>query len=341
MRGHRVSEIAHSESGPDNLGATASTLTNIIDQARTNRSKCICFLTGVPGSGKTLAGLNLASEQRRADAEDPAHAVFLSGNGPLVKVLQEAPARDAVEQAKLIGTRLAKKDTLRKAVAVIQNIHHFRDHCLDTEVVPAEHVVIFDEAQRAWNTEQTSKFRRQKRDLPDFNESEPAFLIHAMDRHADWSVIVCLVGGGQEINTGEAGIEEWLRAIRDTFPHWNVYLPSQLDTREYLPTMRLAELGNRVTQDPLLHLDVSIRSFRSEKLSARIGALLEGPFEAAQTQLAGINQTYPLRITRSAESAKEWVRQRARGTERYGILISSGGRAPKIAWARYRSSEGQ
>lgn len=328
-RGHGVEEITRFEAGADNLGLTTKALSGIIDHAQTTCEKAICLVTGVPGAGKTLAGLNLASERRRIDKADVEHAVFLSGNGPLVRVLQEALARDEVAQSKAQGRRIVKKDAERKAKAFIQNIHHFRDECLRNPDPPTERVVVFDEAQRAWDRGQTTKFMQQKRGHRDFDLSEPAFLIGAMNRHQGWAVVVCLVGGGQEINTGEAGMEEWLRALRDYYPDWAVYLPDQIAPEHYLPSMRPDDLGARVHHRPGLHLGVSIRSFRSEQLSAGIGALLSGDLELARPALLAIKASYPIRITRSLEAAKEWVRVQARGTERFGLLISSGARRLK------------
>ena len=227
-RGHAVAGITRFEAGADNLGATTDAISQVIDRARSTGEKAICLVTGVPGAGKTLAGLNLASERRRIDTSRIEHAVFLSGNGPLVKVLQEALARDDVEQAKSRGNSLSKGEALRKATAFIQNIHHFRDECVRNLAPPPERVVVFDEAQRAWDREQTSKFMQQKRGHRDFDLSEPAFLIGAMNRHAGWAVIVCLIGGGQEIHTGEAGMEEWLRALKELYPTWSIYLPDQI-----------------------------------------------------------------------------------------------------------------
>jgi Schlafen group 3, DNA/RNA helicase domain len=328
-RGHAVSEITRTEAGADNLGATTGALSRIIDQARTTGDKVICFVTGVPGAGKTLAGLNLASERRRVDTADIEHAVFLSGNGPLVKVLQEALSRDKVQQAKNQDNHISRTVAMQEAKAFIQNIHHFRDEYVRNPAPPIDRVVVFDEAQRAWNLSQTSKFMQQKRGLADFGRSEPAFLIGAMDRHKGWAVIVCLVGGGQEINVGEAGMEEWLCALRDYYPAWAVRLPDQIADDLYLPSMRLEELGDRVHRIPNLHLGVSIRSFRSERLSAGIDALLSGSSDTARERLASILDQYPIRITRSLETAKAWIRQRARGTERYGLLASSGARRLK------------
>ena len=197
--------------------------------AKRQQRKIICFITGVPGSGKTLAGLNLATARQRAHSDE--HAVFLSGNGPLVAVLREALALDAVARAREAGKEASKTQEDRRASAFIQNIHHFRDDALASDAAPNEKVAIFDEAQRAWDVEQTSKFMQEKRGQFGFSMSEPEFLLSVMDRHEDWCVIICLVGEGQEINTGEAGIEEWLRALERSFSHWQVHLPESLSHR--------------------------------------------------------------------------------------------------------------
>jgi Uncharacterized conserved protein (DUF2075) len=328
-RGHQVRDITHSEAGKDNLGATTLAISGIIDHARSSGRKAICLVSGVPGAGKTLAGLHLVCQRRQRDEEDQEHAVFLSGNGPLVKVLQEALARDEVAQAAARGERINKSEAQRKALAFIQNIHHFRDASLMDANPPVERVVVFDEAQRAWDRDQTSKFMQQKRGQPDFAQSEPEFLISVMDRHPTWAVIVCLIGGGQEINTGEAGLEEWLRALRDHFPAWLVYVPDRIDEIGYLPTFTLSELGARVTRETSLHLGVSLRSFRSEQLSAGIAALMTGQAASAAAVLAHVLPRFPIVLTRSLELAKAWVRARARGNERFGLLASSGGKRLK------------
>jgi hypothetical protein len=328
-RGHQVGDITHSEAGADNLGATTVAISRVIDLARTSGHKAICLVSGVPGAGKTLAGLNLVCQRRQRDEEGQEHAVFLSGNGPLVRVLQEALARDDVVQAAARGEHINKAEAQRKALAFIQNIHHFRDASLMDANPPVERVVVFDEAQRAWDRDQTSKFMRQKRGRADFAQSEPAFLISVMDRHPTWAVIVCLIGGGQEINTGEAGLEEWLRALRDRFPNWLVYVPDRLEAIGYLPTFALSELGARVVREPSLHLGVSLRSFRSEQLSAGIAALMSGQATQAVAVLANVLPRFPIVITRSLERAKSWVRGRARGNERFGLLASSGGKRLK------------
>ncbi|GBQ54259.1 DUF2075 domain-containing protein [Komagataeibacter swingsii] len=310
-QGHDVKEISRSESGVENLTHTADYVAEAIENAKHTHHKIICFITGVPGSGKTLAGLNIATSRQRAHSDE--HAVFLSGNGPLVEVLREALALDAVTQAASKGHSSSKVEERRRASAFIQNIHHFRDEALTTDQPPVEKVVVFDEAQRAWNVEQTSKFMQQKKGQHEFSMSEPEFLLSVMDRHTDWCAIICLVGNGQEINTGEAGIEEWLRALQRFFPHWQAHLPETLT--------HSCSISNEVLA-PSLHLATSIRSFRAERLSDFVGYVLKGDSENAQKTKETLLH-YPLLITRDLPKARHWLRNKRRGNERAGLLASS------------------
>ena len=310
-RGHDVEEISRSEAGAENLTRTADYVAQAIETAKRERRKIICFVTGVPGSGKTLAGLNLATARQRAHSDE--HAVFLSGNGPLVDVLREALALDAVAKAKEAGQSTSKVQEDRRAAAFIQNIHHFRDDALASRSAPIEKVAVFDEAQRAWDVEQTSKFMQQKKGQIGFSMSEPEFLLSVMDRHEDWCAIICLVGGGQEINTGEAGIEEWLRALERSFPHWQAHVPVTLT--------HACRIQDEVTA-PALHLATSIRSFRAERLSDFVGYVIAGETEAAR-RVSEELPSYPLYITRDLEVARTWLRSKRRGQERMGLLASS------------------
>lgn len=328
-RGHSVADITYSEAGADNLGATTHAVEKAIDLARAHNEKIICLISGVPGAGKTLAGMNLICNRRKTLQRDVEHGVFLSGNGPLVSVLQEALARDDVAQASARGVRLSKTEAHRKAVSFIQNIHHFRDEYLKDLNAPVERVVVFDEAQRAWNRAQTSDFMRKKRNQRDFDASEPEFLISVMNRHVGWAAVICLVGGGQEINTGEAGIEEWLRAVRDHFPNWHVYLPSQLESIDYIHEFKIEDITGRVTRDPYLHLSVSLRSFRSERVSTGVSALMTGDAVQARINITPFLDFFPIVITRSLDSARRWLKVKARGSERFGLLASSGARRIK------------
>jgi hypothetical protein len=294
-----------------------------VDEAREKKRKLICFVTGVPGAGKTLVGLNVATRRRRTD--QPTHAVFLSGNGPLVAVLREALTRDEVTRRKKQGEKVRKGKVGESVKAFIQNVHHFRDDALIESGPPIEHVVIFDEAQRAWNLKQTASFMHRKKNRAGFSQSEPEFLISCMDRHADWAVIICLVGGGQEINTGEAGIDAWLDAANRAFPAWHMYISSRLTDSEYTAGRALDSVRRRqdVHLDDCLHLAVSMRSFRAENVSAFVKALLDCERQQAQEAFAEVADRYPIVVTRDLNLAKRWIRSHARGTERFGMVASS------------------
>jgi hypothetical protein len=319
-RGHDVKEISRSDSEAYNLSLTTQAINDIISRSKNNNEKAICFVTGVPGSGKTLAGLNIAN--MRHNFEKNEHAIFLSGNGPLVEVLQEALARDEYRRS---DHTITKSQAKKETEAFIQNIHHFRDEFIKSAKAPFDKIAIFDEAQRAWTNEQTSRFMTERGTI-DFNMSEPEFLISVMDRHQDWSVIVCLVGGGQEINTGEAGLPEWFDALRNHFAHWNVYVSKQISEEEYTRGLTVDDLLKdlRVTIVDKLHLAVSLRSFRSEKVATFVRDLLNMDLSSAQNLYFELKLKYPIVLTRDLETARKWVRSKARGTERYGLIASSG-----------------
>lgn len=317
-RGHNVKEISRSEAGAENLSKTSDYIMNVADEARRRNQKSICFVTGVPGSGKTLAGLNIATQMKSSLQED---AVFLSGNGPLVEVLREALSNDEI-QRKNVG---AKKDALRSASKFIQNIHHFRDEYVISQKAPVERIVVFDEAQRAWNKEQTSRFMRDKRGRVDFNMSEPEFLLSIMDRHEGWCVVICLIGGGQEINTGEAGLLEWLTALERGYGSWRVYLSDRIGDSNYLGdqgSLQSAIECLAAQSSPFLHLSTCLRSFRAEALSSFIGAIILGESTSASKVYSNLSN-YPLVVTRDIEKARDWLRRQARGNERIGLVASS------------------
>jgi hypothetical protein len=322
--GHSVREISRSDASAINLSETSESITSIIRASREKSQKAICFVTGVPGAGKTLVGLNIATTH--IDKANDLYSVFLSGNGPLVEILREALARDKVRREKERGKKLKKGVAMSEVKAFVQNVHHFRDECLiDPKSPPLEHVALFDEAQRAWNVEQTSSFMRRKRHILDFNQSEPTFLISCLDRHPDWAVIVCLVGGGQEINTGEAGITEWIESLDRSFPDWHIYISSRLTDSEYGAGEVLNKLDGHpnVLRKDELHLGVSMRSFRAENVSYLVKQLLDLNAEEAHRTLENVKGKYPIVITRDLRRAKQWLRTQARGSERYGIVVSS------------------
>lgn len=325
-QGHQVEEISRSDASAINLELTSKKIESIIETSKRNHQKAICFLTGVPGAGKTLAGLNIAN--RRLKADESEHSVFLSGNGPLVDVLQQALARNTIEIAKSKGEVAKKTNAERDAKTFIQNIHHFRDYYLQSQEIPFEKVVVFDEAQRAWQKAQVSNFMKQKKGIDDFNMSEPEFLIQVMDRHQDWCVIVCLIGGGQEINTGEAGVTEWIEALKQNYPDWKIYYSDKiLDEPVYLAATEQREwLKQQGICESSLHLAVSIRSFRSERVSQLVHHLLDDEAEWAAELYQNIKSDYPIYLTRDLKQAKNWLKTKAKGSERYGVIASSGAR---------------
>jgi hypothetical protein len=323
-KGHKVDEISRSDAGAINLTKTCSHVSKVIDDAKANHKKVICLITGAPGAGKSLAGLNIAIERMRYLENE--HAVFLSGNGPLVAVLREALVQDQLAENEFLSKeeRIKRKPAEQKAAAFIQNIHHFRDDNLVSDAPPVEKVVIFDEAQRAWNKEQASSFMKRKRGQANFSMSEPDFLLSVMNRHKDWCVVVCLIGGGQEINTGEAGIAEWITALKEHYQDWEIHFSDEVFRSDYALSKDWLEdqgpLKLHIESD--LNLAVSLRSFRADKLSAFVGAIIAGDALKAR-ELKEHLPNYPIYLTRKLDRAKDRLRDWARGSERIGLVASS------------------
>ncbi|BBB31472.1 DUF2075 domain-containing protein [Neptunomonas japonica] len=314
---HEVSDIARSEADTQNLGETNRQLLELIRRARTYHKKIICFVTGVPGAGKTLVGLNIASTHSNPNEKE--YSVFLSGNAPLVSVLQEALAQD-----RHIRTNEKICDARRHTEQFIQNIHKFRDDALDGKK-PPEQVAIFDEAQRAWDAKQASKFMQQKRNQPDFNKSEPEYLIEVMDRHEEWAVIVALIGGGQEIHTGEAGLAGWLAALEERYKLWEIYTSKELLKGEYVSEGVSKEALIKAHNLTSLHLATSMRSFRAEHLSSFTHFLVSGSNSQAYAVNRTLFESFPIKVTRDLKTAKQWLRNKTRATESMGMIASSNG----------------
>ena len=352
---HSVEDITRHEADNVSTDATISYIMDVINQSKNASQKSICFVTGVPGAGKTLVGLDVAIKQTYQDGEknDENGAVYLSGNGPLVAVLTEALAQDNQKKCREKGERKNLSDSRREVGEFIQIIHRYRDNMLAKiknpvengvlEIDPTkavkhgksgygevEHVAIFDEAQRTWTHERLASYLKRggtygnKLKVPNFPVSEAAFLIWSLDQRKDWAVIVCLVGGGQEINTGEAGISEWIDALNHKFPHWNIYISNKLIEPEYAEG-RVNELlkdNDNVTYSDLLHLAVSVRSFRAETLSNFVHSLLSFGSETKSLYEDVTKKGYPVYLTRDIEKARMWLRSNARGSQQTGILVS-------------------
>ena len=320
---HSVADISRSDAAAVNLTVTSAAIAEIIERAKTDRFKAICLVTGVPGAGKTLVGLNIATQRR--EETDELYSVFLSGNEPLVNILREALTRDRVRRDRDAGLRTTKGQAMSAVKKFIQNVHHFRDDCIIDQAPPFEHVAMFDEAQRAWDLRETASFMKRRKRIPNFNQSEPEFLLSCLNRHDDWAVVVCLVGGGQEINRGEAGITEWIEALNRQFADWRIYISSRLGDTEYAGghTLQKIQQQSRISIKDELHLGVSMRSFRAENVSLLVKQLLDLELHEAQKTLANVSANYPIVLTRDLVRGKQWLRNQARGTERYGIVVSS------------------
>lgn len=348
--GHDVKEISHKESADNDLETTTSCINRIIEESKQNHWKSICFVTGVPGAGKTLVGLNIANRRHLFKVGSEEHAVFLSGNGPLVDVLQEALTRDQSEKVKnycracakkasrpdcnLCPMNLSKSNIRTETKSFIQKVYLFRDESLRFgHPAPIDKIAIFDEAQRAWDKKQLVKFMTEKRSQSNFDMTEPECLIEYLNRHRDWATIICLVGGGQEINTGEIGISGWFDALNEQFPDWKVFCSDKIVEPEYVGNSSVRELLANCDLHfcKELHLSVSMRSFRSEKVSAFVAALINADLPLAQDLYRCISEVdpetgnvrYPVVMTRNLALAKQWVRGISRGSERYGIVASS------------------
>lgn len=353
---HSVEDITRHEADKVTTDATIAYILDVINRSKRNGEKSICFVTGVPGAGKTLVGLDIAvkqSYQEDGTFNEDDGAVYLSGNGPLVAVLTEALARDNYRKSIECGVRKKLSDSRREVKKFIQIIHQYRDNMLAKiknpvehdvlEIDPSkavkvqesgyaevEHVAIFDEAQRAWTHKRIANYLMRggtygnKLKVPNFPMSEAAFLIWSLDQREDWATIVCLIGGGQEINTGEAGISEWITALNDRFPHWKVYISDKLTEPEYAEgkVNELLRDNRNVLFSDKLHLGVSLRSFRAERLSAFVHSLLSINSDAAQLYQDVVGHGYPIVLTRNMDKARAWLRQQARGTQQIGILIS-------------------
>lgn len=352
---HSVENITRHEADKVSTDQTISYILDVIHKSKLNREKSICFVTGVPGAGKTLVGLDVAVKQTYQGNDTPVEdegAVYLSGNGPLVAVLTEALAKDNYQKCRERKENKKLSDSRREVGKFIQMIHRYRDNMLAKiknpvengvlEIDPekavklakagygeVEHVAIFDEAQRSWTHKRLADYLKRggtygnKLKVPNFPFSEAAFLIWSLDQREDWATIICLVGGGQEINTGEAGISEWIDALNEKFPHWKVYISPKLTEPEYAEGRVNALLADNksVTYSESLHLSVSLRSYRAEKLSAFVHALLAIEPNAAELYRE-IRDRYPIVLTRDMQKAREWLHSKVRGTERTGILVT-------------------
>jgi len=311
---HDISEIARSEAGQNDIDNCIKEVNKIIDTAKKESKKCICFVTGVPGAGKTLVGLDIVSKSLN---EKKDHCIYLSGNKSLVVVLREALLKSAKEKNSL------KKNTKTSINALIQESYAFKQEYSTTNLAPFEHIIIFDEAQRVWNEQ---KMKEKHKNNPNMHISEPKLFYDIMNRHKDWAVIVCLVGLGQDIYDGEVGINEWFQCGIDNFKNWNLFYSDDIFNQSEDKTILKSLISNTQLYHNIeqLHLNTSIRSFRAENQSLFVDSLLTNNVQSAKKIYDKIQKKYPIYITRCYEDAKNWIKDRKRGSQRCGVLASSG-----------------
>lgn len=316
---HNISEIAQSEAGQEDINNCETELYKIIDYARDNNKKCACFVTGVPGAGKTLVGLDVVAKYLASG--EKTLSVYLSGNGPLVKVLQEALKKSAKETAKAKRIKYTKKDDA-SVEALIQSSFAFKRYNVQRDDPTPENIMIFDEAQRVWNKQ---KMMSKHKNDPSFAVSEPQMLYSIMDRHKDWAVMVCLVGLGQDIYDGEVGINEWFRCGIEEYTNWEIFYSPDIFSQIEDKIIDQISIKNcpRCHRVKELHLNTDIRSFRADKHSKFVDALLDNRPDEAKEILEQISDKYPIYITRNYEIAKNWVRKQVRGSQRSGVLACS------------------
>ena len=337
--GQKVETITKSGAKDNDLKRTTEYLIRVINQARIENKKIVCFVTGVPGAGKTLVGLNVVHEKEEFGGEETNTAYF-SGNVPLINVLREALGRDHFERENIlfkigkISKRPTKKDSTDKVKAKIQNLHLFIKDGIRKLTPPTERIVVFDEAQRCWNAIQFSNKAKQNqnREKNPFiieEKSEAELLFEFMNRHNGWSVIIALVGGGQEINTGEGGIAEWGKAIKNKYKNWEIHISEELlsgDSSTANQTLFDSVPENIIIyKNKNLHLSISQRSFKANNLNAWVNSLINNETEEALELSKLISENYPLIITRNIETAREWLKQKKSGNKRIGLVASSGG----------------
>jgi schlafen family protein len=326
-RTHTVSEI--NSATADDADKTISTIADLISEAKDKKDRRICFVTGVPGAGKTLVGMRIAYDKQTTDTTG-APACFATGNGPLLKVLKAALTRNRS------ASGAQRREVRHEISAPVQSVHDFGIGHLASEGVPAFRVVVFDEAQRVWTAkhlENSLKGPRRQRDesirkvvQQIHGWSEPDILLEVMER-LDWCVVIALVGGGQEINTGEAGLSEWGKSIAKRHSKWRVWASPEALRGDAGSAGQVLFNGSapknvEVSEDKLLHLSVTRRSPRAQVLTEWVNCVLDGRASAAAKLFKQLAE-YPILLTRDLEIARNQLREFGAG-KRFGLVASSG-----------------
>ncbi len=307
-----VAEIASARADTANLTRTAEAIRRAVRRAQAEGGKRLVLVTGIPGAGKTLCGLNAVFAP-----EAGPHSAFLTGNVPLVTVLRAALAQDAVARREC-----SRAEAERRAKQRLQNVHRFlEDNATDpTGRAPPDRLIVFDEAQRAWDA---AKARIGTRNKPSrLTMSEPAHTLEIMGRHEGWAVVVALIGNGQEINTGEAGLAEWGRVVAGSAGAWRA-VAARRALRAEDPVQRLAEAeADWLDLDEDLDLTVPVRSVRESAGAAWVDAVLRGAVAEARDIAEGC--ALPFLLARDLDAMRAALRRLARGRRRAGLVAAAG-----------------
>ena len=321
---NQVDEFFKFDAGEENLKITELTVESIVKEAKDKKKKIICFVSGVPGAGKTLVGLDLAGKTRNGKTHELPEAVFFSGNGPLINVLTEALGRDAFKNN---PSKYPNKNRAVNDVKVfIQDLHAFKQDIISSKKkIVDENVLIFDEAQRVWDEEQLEKWLAKKgADKSYYGLSEADLLLSTFDKK-EWGVIVALVGLGQDIHTGEDGLSVWFKSLLEKHKEWDIRLSKEIfnQTADNLDSF-VDSIKNcpRVKEDSGLYLKTCIRTPRAKNMSEFAEALLQNEPEKAKRALEQFND-YPICITRDLKLAEMFVTNNTLRKERCGKLCSS------------------
>ena len=336
---HTVNEITRSDADGNAFVHTSECVKKIIEESKTKSKKNLIFVTGVPGSGKTLVGLDVASKYQDTDSNE--RAVYICGTYTLIQIIQEALVRNYVENAEKEGkkrdSKTGKKITKtfvrkEKIEALFQFLPKYREEIVTHSPDPEERIVIFDEAQRMWNKEKFDSEIQQKLHVEPMGKSETDVLIEHMDKHDGWAVIICLIGGGQEIHEGEDGVSEWVKSIKNKFPHWGIHLPTEFISSKYLGNAAVEESLDGVDKNfkDELHLKTATRSFRAKYFSKFVNHLLDKETSEARRLMEEFNKSkdtekFHLLITRDLQTAKNWVKKKSRVNQRYGLFMNTKG----------------
>jgi len=321
---NKVDDFFKFDAGEENLKITEFTIEKIIKEAESKKEKVICFVSGVPGAGKTLVGLDLAGKTRNNEDPNLPNSIFFSGNGPLINVLTEALGRDAYKN---FPNKFPNKNrAVNDVKSFIQDLHAFKRELISKKQKSIdENILIFDEAQRVWDSVKLSEWLVTKKASDSYYGLSEADLLFNIFKDKEWGVIIALVGLGQDIHTGENGLGVWFKSLLEKNTDWEIKLSKEIfnQAADNISSYKEVLLKNkRVSDCDGLYLRTCIRTPRAKNLSDFSEALLNNQPEKAKMALPRFDD-YPICITRSLQTAELYLLANRKRKERCGKLCSS------------------